>query len=812
MSPLNPKLEKQVEELLKQLTLNEKISLLSGKDIWNTVPIERLGVPSILMTDGPHGVRAANPEAGRKVGPTTAFPTGISMGACWDVGLIERVGQALGAETRGMDCDVLLGPCVNMMRDPRGGRNFETFSEDPFLTGRIAVAYIQGVQSQGVGTSLKHYAVNNFETERFRASVEIDERTLREIYLPHFEMAVKEAQPWTVMCSYNRVNGVYASEHQHLLNTILKQEWRFEGAVISDWGAVHDICNPVKHGLDLEMPGPAKYFKGLPDAVENWQIEEAEIDEAARRILLLVLRSGRMDGRVSQGAVNTPDHQNLARQLAESAITLLKNEGGVLPLDLSKLQSIAVIGPNASEAVIEGGGSSRVDPPYRVAPRQAMQNALRNDLEILHAQGCDNYNEPFTVPNSWIEGGMRFSAYLEPDFSGEPLVELEFPIPDLWWNTDWSDMVSVPAAAKCVGKLTVPEDGLYWFILSHEGSIRLLLDGETIIDNSNKDQSCQTQAIHPLEGGRVYELRFEYIRPVEQEMFFFKLGLGRSHEAGEDPRIAQAVEAARNSDVALVFAGFPDAFESEGRDLESIDLPGKQNELISAVAAANPNTVVVLNAGAAIAMPWVDEVAAIVLAYYPGMENGNAITNILTGVVNPSGKLPVTLPKKLEDSPAFINSPVEGMRKVHYGEGIFMGYRYFDQKQVEPLFPFGHGLSYTTFEYSDLMVNKKGGEDLEVEVQVAIKNTGTVPGKEVGQIYVSDLISSLPRPPKELKAFAKVDLRPGESKVVRFSLNQRAFAFFNPQKGAWVVEPGEFEIFAGSSSRDIRLKTRVQLA
>ncbi len=811
MTSATSNIDQRVDELLSLLTLQEKMSLLSGKDIWNTVPIPRLGIPSIVMTDGPHGVRAANPEAGRKLGATTAFPTGISMGACWDVDLMEQVGQALGEETRGMDCDILLGPCVNIVRDPRGGRDFETFSEDPYLAGRTAAAYIRGVQSRGVGTSLKHFAVNNFEIERFRASAEIDERTLREIYLPQFEMAVKEAQPWTVMCSYNRINGVYASENGYLLNTILREEWGFEGAVISDWGAVHNIYEPVKNGLDLEMPGPAKFFKLLPDAVQNWHIDETAVDQAARRILKLVVLSGRMDGTITTGSVNTDAHQTLARELAESAITLLKNEGDLLPLNPQKVQSIAIIGPNAFEAVIEGGGSSRVDPLYRVSPIQGIKAALGDKLEILPALGCDNYDEPFTVPNDWLKERLQVSAYLESDFSGEPLIKMKIEKPEIWWHTAWSGLPEPPTAAKAVGTLTVPEDGLYRFILEHGGEMQLLLDGETLIDSKGPEHYHHSEAKHPLKAGNPYKIVLNYIRPSDQDVFALRLALGRSYEKGQDPRLSQAVEAARNSDVALVFVGLPEAFESEGNDRADIELPGGQNELIAAVATANPNTVVVLNVGAPVTMPWVDDVAAIVLSYYPGLENGNAITNVLSGRVNPSGKLPITLPKKLEDSPSVINASYEGARKVYYGEGIFLGYRYFDQRKVEPLFPFGHGLSYTSFEYSDLRVPEKVKKGSLLEVHLTVRNTGKATGKEVVQLYIADPVSSLPRPPKELKRFAKVNLEPGESKRLKFEIDQRALSFFDPVKKDWVAEPGTFEVLVGSSSGDIRLQASFEL-
>ena len=430
-------IEQRVEELLKKLTLSEKVSLLSGQDIWNTVPVNRLGIPSITMTDGPHGVRSTAPEAGRKLGPTTAFPTGISIGASWNPGLIEQVGQALGEETRGMNCDILLGPCVNIVRDPRGGRNFETFSEDPYLTGRTAVAYINGVQSRGVGTSLKHYAANNYEIERHRASSKVDERTLREIYLAQFEMAVKEAQPWTVMCSYNRINGVHASQHNHLLNEILKDEWGFQGAVVSDWAANHTIFESVQGGLDLEMPGPAKYYKLLGDAVHMWQIDEEVVDKAVRRVLRLVVLSGRLDKKVSKGAVNTPEHQKLACQLAEEAITLLKNEGSVLPLGRN-VKTIAVIGPNAAEAVIEGGGSSKVPPPYRVSPLEALEERLEPRAKVVYESGSDNVDEPFTIPTTWLKGGLHGEFYEAADFSGKPLDSRDGFGSEFWWHTAWS--------------------------------------------------------------------------------------------------------------------------------------------------------------------------------------------------------------------------------------------------------------------------------------------------------------------------------------------------------------------------------------
>ena len=808
-------IEQRAEELLNKLTLSEKVSLLSGQDIWNTVPIKRLGIPSITMTDGPHGVRATAPEAGRKMGAVTAFPTGISMGAAWNPDLIEQVGKALGEETRGMDCDILLGPCVNIVRDPRGGRNFETFSEDPYLTGRTAVAYIKGVQSRGVGASLKHFAANNYEIERFRATSNVDERTLREIYLAQFEMAVKEAQPWTVMCSYNRINGVYASQNDYLQNKILKNEWGFQGAVVSDWAANHTIFESVAGGLDLEMPGPAKYYRLLGDAVQTWQIDEAAVDKAVQRVLRVILLSGRMDKKVSKGAVNTPAHQKLARQLAEEAITLLKNEGGVLPLG-KRVKSIAVIGPNAAEAVIEGGGSSRVPPLYRVSPLEALQERLDGKVRIEYESGSDNVDDPFTIPTTWLKGGMHGDFHEAADFSGKPIEARDGFGANFWWHIAWTPMQVKPMSVRWTGTLTVPEAGAYKISLNHVGKVKLFLDGKPILESiatkdSSREMFTQGITVQKLQAGKPYEFRMDYVRFEDQEIVFYNLGIGLTFEAGADTRLARAVELAKRCEVALVFAGYPEAFEREGDDRPSIDLMGKQNELIAAVAAANPRTVVVLNAGAPVTMPWIDQVAAVVDAYYPGMENGNAVAAVLLGKVNPSGKLPVSFPLRLEDSPAYINASYPGCREVNYGEGIFVGYRYYDKKDVTPLFPFGHGLSYTTFEYGHLKVAKKVKAGEPVTVTLELKNTGKVAGKEVVQLYVSDLVSSLPRPSKELKGFTKVSLKPGESKMVEFTLDERSLAFYDPHKKAWVAEPGEFELLAGSSSRDIRLKVKFKL-
>ena len=791
----------RIEDLLGKMTLLEKVALLSGRDIWYTVPIPRLGIPSLVMTDGPHGVRASNPETGRPVGPATCFPTGVSMAASWNTELVERVGQALGEETLAMGCDILLGPCVNIVRGPLAGRNFEAYSEDPHLAGRMGVAFVKGVQSRGAGTSLKHFAANNYEIERFRASSDMDERTLREIYLPAFETVTKEAQPWTVMCSYNRINGVYASQNRHLLRDILKDEWGFQGLVVSDWGANHTTVESVEGGLDLEMPGPAKYYgQLLVEVVANWQLDEKWVDDAVRRILRIIVRSGKLDDHAERpaGSVNTPQHQALARELAEEAITLLKNDRHALPLAPGKLHSIAVIGPNAAEARIGGGGSSYVIPPHRVSPLDALRGRLGDRISVEYALGCDNYVQPPAVREVWLarlDGngrGLTVEYFNNPDCAGTPDAVTTARQPEHFFfaSPPYPGIAPQRFSMRETARLSVPENGLHAFSLTNTSICRVYLDGELLLENEGPLEAsfdtAQTSVsvTRTLEAGRSYQLRIEYVKDNEMPFGGYRLALAFAPAPEDDHRLEQAVALARRSDVALVFVGMPEHYETEGWDRPHMDLPGRQNELIAALAAANPNTIVVLNTGSPVTMPWVHEVAAILEAYYPGQEAGDALARVLLGEVNPSGKLSETFPIQLRDNPSYINSTHPGARHVRYGEGIFVGYRYYDEQGIEPLFPFGFGLSYTTFEYSLLQAPAQVKSGEPVEVSLTVKNTGAVAGKEVVQLYVQDRQSSLRRPPKELKGFAKVALAPGESQAVRFTLDQRASELLRSAEGA----------------------------
>ena len=661
---------KNIQKIITQMTLEEKAALCTGASPWTTTPVERLGVPEMTVSDGPHGVRRLPDvnDIATESYPATCFPTASCLAATWDVDLIHQMGQALAEECIALDVDVILGPGANMKRSPLGGRNFEYFSEDPYLAGQMATSFINGVQSKGVGTSLKHFAANNQEFQRFSINAEVDERSLREIYLPAFEMAVKQAQPWTVMCSYNKLNGTFASEHHYLLSEILKDEWGFEGLVVSDWGAVRDRVAALKGGLDWEMPGPQeRRVKALVEAVRCGELDEALLDEAVRRILRIVFMAKETP---KGGSFDVEAHHALARQIAAEGMVLLKNNG-LLPL--KDPQQIAVIGRSAQNAHFQGGGSSHIHPTKVAVPFKELQSRA-GDAELTYAEGY-------------------------------------------------------PA------------------------------------DNS-----------------------------LRQDL------------------IDEAVTLARSADVAVLYIALPAFKESEGYDRKDLDLTDQQIALIKTVAKAQPNTVVVLNNGAPVAMSaWIEEVAAVLESWMMGQAGGEAIADILFGKAIPCGKLAETYPLKLADTPAHLNWP-GGAGAVRYGEGLFIGYRYYDAKQMPVLFPFGYGLSYTTFAYSNARVSTQTFKDTEgVTVSVDVTNTGKVAGKEIVQVYVHDQKSGLVRPEKELKGFAKVDLQPGETKSVSIQLDLRAFAYYHPEYKQWITEDGDFDILIATSAAEIRQTLTVRL-
>ena len=659
-----------IDQLIKEMTLEEKATLCTGSAFWATAAIERLDIPAIVLSDGPHGVRRSTDvkESMAEHFPATCFPTASALAATWNPALLHEIGQTLGEEAIALNVDVLLGPGVNMKRSPRCGRNFEYFAEDPFIAGEMGAALAEGVQSKGVGTSVKHFAANNQETRRFTINAIVDERTLHEIYLPAFETIVKRAKPWTVMCAYNRLNGPYCSEHHELLVDILKQSWGFEGLVVSDWGAVHDRVAALRGGLDLEMPGPkARRVQSVVEAVQHNELDEAVLNEAVRRILCIVKQAMVTP---KGGTFDVANHHALARRAASEAIVLLKNDG-VLPLQ--QPSKIAVIGRSAKEPQYQGGGSShitatRVDIPFDELEKQA------GDVTISYSEGYPT--------------GTEFDQAL----------------------------------------------------------------------------------------------------------------------------IDEAVVAAQSADVALLYIALLGQTESEGYDRANIDLTEQQIALIKAVCVVQPKTVVILNSGSALAMSeWIDDAGAVLQAWFMGQAGGGAIADVLLGVVNPSGKLTETFPLRLIDTPSHLNFP-GNPREVHYGEGIFIGYRYYDTKDIPVLFPFGHGLSYTTFTYSNLQTSAATFDDVDgLTVSVDVTNTGSVAGQEIVQCYVRDVESELMRPYKELKGFTKVALDPDETKTVTMKLDFRAFAYYHPIYKQWITEDGEFEILIGASSADIRLQTTVAL-
>jgi beta-glucosidase len=658
--------------LVAEMTLEEKALLLSGDGWWKTHAIERLQVPSICMTDGPHGLRKVEGGGLTTSVPATCFPTASALASSWDTELIRQVGMALAQESQASDVQILLGPGVNMKRSPLGGRNFEYFSEDPVLAGRMAAAYIQGVQSQGVGTSLKHYAANNQEFERMAANSNLDERTLHEVYLPAFEIAVKEARPWSVMAAYNPVNGIHAAENGLLLGEILRTRWGFRGFVVSDWGAVHDRVKGVKAGLDLEMPGSGTYNRNkIIEAARKGDLSQAELDKVVVNLLTIILEA--KEHHRSGAVFDATQHDTLARKAAGESLVLLKNEANLLPLDFAETKAIAILGAFAKLPRYQGAGSSQVNPIRVSTAYDELVKLAGQDVVIRYAAG---YTEEGTT---------------------------------------------------------------------------------------------------------------------------------------SDDLINQAVEEAKNAQVAIVFAGLPDSFESEGFDRSSLDLPAGHNQLIEAVVSVQPNVAVVLMNGSAIVMPWANQVKAIVEAWLGGQAGGGAIADALAGKINPSGKLSETFPARLEDTPPYPEFPARD-KEAKYGEGIFIGYRYYDTRKVTPSFPFGFGLSYTTFAYSDLQVNATTIKDTDgVTVKVKVKNTGPVPGKEVVQLYLHEQCTKVVRPEKELKAFAKVALQPGEESTVSLHLANRDFAYYDVSIHDWAVNPGKFDLLVGGSSRDLPLKQTIEL-
>ncbi|PKO04583.1 MAG: glycosyl hydrolase [Chloroflexi bacterium HGW-Chloroflexi-3] len=805
-----------LENLLKQMTVEEKISLLAGADMWHTTPVERLGIPSIRVSDGPNGVRGVTDN----YSPTSAcFPCGSALGATWNIELVERVGQALAEEVKSKSAHILLAPTVNIHRSPIAGRNFECYSEDPYLSGQMASAYIQGLQKNGVGACIKHFVCNDQEQERQSISSEVQERPLHEIYLEPFRIAIQKAKPWSLMSSYNRINGIYANANDYLLKSILKKKWGFDGIVISDWFGTYDPST-ARGGLDIEMPGPARWAstEHVRDALERGLIDESDIDDKVRRILLTIERVGAFERPefMPERADDRPEHRKLIREAAAESIVLLKNDG-LLPLNPLQVKKLLVIGENAAHPQIVGGGSAHVNPHYVVSPLQAIQERVGTEIEVTYTIGCVSHrNLPAADPQLFLDKngdpGLNFSVFDNTDLAGEPVLERKLQRTSLSWFGNESPAPGLEHfSLRMQAQFVPPESGIYTFGLQCIGCGRLLVDGVDQLSFKKYQGPEEWETARVLldcDKGIPREIIVEYAWAGETDWRMVRLAL--LPPMPEDP-ITLAETMAREADAVLIVAGLTNEWESEGFDRVDMRLPGQQNELISRIVASNKNTVIALNAGSPLEMPWVDEVSAVLQLWYPGQEIGHALSDVIFGDVSPSGKLPTTFPVRLEDNPAFINFPGEN-GKVLYGEGIYVGYRYYDKKNIQPLYPFGYGLSYTNFVYSDLHFSSdKIGPDNVLQVSFDLSNTGAAAGKEVAQLYVRDLKARLPRPVKELKAFTKVFLNVGETRTITMSLDSQALAYYDPSLEAWVAEPGDFEILVCSSSRDIRLKGLVTL-
>src|SRR5215216_1861453 len=804
----------RIDDLLSQMTLDEKISMLAGADLWHSVPVPRLGIPQFKTTDGPNGARGAWGNMGPE---SVATPVGIALGATWNPALVEKIGNVLADELEAKGAHILLAPTVNIHRTPIAGRNFECYSEDPYLSGMLASAYIKGIQDKGKGACIKHFVANDQEFERFSMSSEVDERTLREIYLEPFRIAIRNSNTWAVMSAYNRINGTYACENDHTLNDILKGEWGYDGIVMSDWFGTYDRDVP-NGGLDLEMPGNARWMSEeyVKRALDDGPLTEEALDGKVRRLLGILHKASLFDQpelKPERGE-NKPQHRKIMREAAREAIVLLKNDG-TLPLKKA-VRSIAVIGPYANEAQILGGGSSSVTPHYVVTPFEGIKNRAGKRIKVVTAPGCHIYKNlpapaPETLSTADGQNGLSLELFNGTELSGASVYsEVTTRVQHGWFHYSVPKVDQSSFSMRMEGFFTPKESGVHTLALTGVGWCRLYLNDELLIDHSqDSDMGKQIIAEAELKGGKSYPLKVEYYWKGNPR--WRSVGIGHQPPQPKDA-IAEAVKLAKKSDVVVLIAGLNGEWETEGADRVDMKLPGAQNELIERVVKANKNTIVVLNVGSAIEMPWIEKVPSLLQLWYDSQEQGNALADILFGDENPSGKLPTTFPVRLEDNPAYINYPGEN-GKIRYGEGIFVGYRYYDKKKVAPLFPFGHGLSYTTFHYSNLRLSAKTITPNELlKVRVELTNTGKVAGKEIVQLYVRDVKATFARPEKELKGFTKVDLKPGQTRTVSFTLNREAFWYFDTVSNKWSTEAGEFEILVGASSRDIRLSDMVTLA
>ena len=789
---------------VSDLTFDEQATLTAGADMWHSASIDRLGLPGFGLTDGPSGARGFQFTGTSSM----SLPCGTALASTWNRDLIARVGRLLGDEARSKHASVLLAPTVNIHRHPLGGRNFECYSEDPYLTAEIAVAFITGVQSRGVACSVKHFVCNDQETDRMEIDAVVDERTRREIYLPPFEAAVTRAGVWSIMAAYNRLDGIHCSQHPGLLTDLLRGEWGFEGVVVSDWFGAHSV-DALSAGLDLEMPGPPQWLGfHLAEAIEAGDVAAEDVELAARRVLDLIERTA--SSRVDPGARDAAAEVELARTAATEAIVLLSNDG-VLPLDAASAPKIALIGWRADQPEIQGGGSAQVSPPYVITPLQGITERAGSGSVEFRTGRVTARSAPLTgrllASPDGEAGRVTLDYFPAGEMGGTPLLSESQLESSAVWLGEPAPGVPSAFSVRMTAVFAPDISGRWTLSISGIGLARLFMDGELLGDTANAEGSegllgLFTAAVEcpvDVEAGATYEVVAEFdTSSGDGSIPISGMTIAASTPAEPDA-IDRAIQAASDADVAMVVVGQEERV-TEGQDSATMDLPAEQVALIRQVAEANPRTVVVVNAAVPVTMDWADDVAAVVQMSYLGQEAGAALAAVVFGDADASGRLTTTHPSRIEDSPAYANFPGQD-GSVSYEEGVFVGYRHYDANGVDPRWCFGHGLSYTTFAYSALTVVEDGTGAV---VSLEVTNTGERSGSEVVQVYVRHVDAPVERPDRELKGFEKVTLDPGERTTVTVSLDERAFAYWDAELHDWNAPAGAYEILVGSSSRDIR--------
>ncbi|KAI0886969.1 beta-glucosidase [Annulohypoxylon maeteangense] len=822
-----------IGDTLSKLTLDEKIELISGADFWCTKAVPRLGIPSLRMSDGPNGVRGSRLFNGV---PAACTPCGTGLAATWDVDAIRTIGQMMGTEAIAKGASLLLGPTVNIQRSPLGGRGFESFSEDPVLSGKMASSIVQGIQSTGVVSVIKHFVGNDQEEQRQKSDSIIPERALREVYLLPFQIAEKEARPKGYMTAYNRVNGIHVSENPRFLQEILRDEWGFDGIIVSDWYGTYSVAEPINAGLDIDMPGPTRWRAGLAKlSVNSSKVSKRALDQRIRAILKTVDRvaSLKLEENVTEGTVDTPETAKKLLDVASSAIVLLKNDRNVLPLD--KGRTTAIIGPNAKFAAYSGGGSASLRPYYVVTPFDGVQTHIQS---LKYALGATAYKKlPMLTsitkaPNG--APGMEMRIYAEPHSVKDRIPIEKFNIDNSSCFLNDYKHPNIPSNLFYVeveGAITPEIDAEYLFSLTVNGSGRLYVDGEEVVDNETTQRpgdsffgsgTAEEIGSKHLVRGQKYNVLVQFGTAPTSKIAkggATQMGVGGLQIGGcakTDPTVLleEAVAVAQSVDQVILCVGLNSEWESEGWDRANMDLPPGSDALVEAITAANPNVVVVNQSGTPVTMPWVEKVPAIVHAWYGGNETGNAIANVLFGVTNPSGKLPLSWPVRLEDNPAFINTRIDG-GKVLYGEGVHVGYRWYEKIKRDPLFAFGYGLSYTQFKLENLAINdnpEDSSDAATVTISIDATNIGSQDGSEVVQVYVAHQTTTVQRPLKELKGFSKVHLSTGETKSVTIQLDKKyACSFWDESADSWVLEQGTYHVLVGNSSQNTTLQGQFEV-